>query len=92
MARLPLPFMRLAWGDGGLMPIATTEAQLIEVQTAISKVLKSQEYQAGDSRNKRALLSELTTREKELLDRYYNEQACGDMDTYAQFSRPGSGL
>jgi FixJ family two-component response regulator len=74
------------------MPLAATLDQLIEVQTAISKVLKSQEYQTGDSRNKRALLSELTAREKELLDRYYNEQAAGDMDAYAQFNLPGAGI
>jgi FixJ family two-component response regulator len=74
------------------MALKTTLEQIEELQTAISKVLKSQEYQTGDSRNKRALLSELTAREKELLDRYYNEQAAGDMDAYAQFNLPGAGI
>jgi hypothetical protein len=74
------------------MPLAATLDQLIEVQTAISKVLKSQEYQQGDARNKRALLADLTAREKVLLNRYYNEQAAGDMDAYAQFNKPGAGL
>ncbi|OPY78280.1 MAG: hypothetical protein A4E65_02303 [Syntrophorhabdus sp. PtaU1.Bin153] len=74
------------------MAIASTQTQLEEVQDAISKVLKSQEYQMGDMRTKRALLSELTEREKYLLDRYYNEQASGDMDAYAEFSKPGLGL
>lgn len=74
------------------MALKTTLEQIEELQTAISKVLKSQEYQTGDSRNKRALLSELTAREKQLLDRYYNEQAAGDMDAYAQFNKPGAGL
>lgn len=74
------------------MALASTLTQLEEVQASISKVLKSQEYQTGDQRSKRALLSELTEREKVLLDRYYNEQACGDMDAFVQFNRPGSGV
>lgn len=74
------------------MALKTTLEQIEELQTAISKVLKSQEYQQGDARNKRALLADLTAREKVLLNRYYNEQAAGDMDAYAQFNKPGAGL
>lgn len=74
------------------MALKTTLEQVEEVQTAISKALKSQEYQQGDARNKRALLADLTAREQVLLDRYYNEQAAGDMDAYAQFNTPGAGI
>ena len=55
------------------MAVKTTLEQLEEVQTAISKVLKSQAYRSGANSNTRAELKALTEREDKLLIRYQAE-------------------
>ena len=60
------------------MAVKTTLEQLEEVQSAISKVMESQEYQTGlGLRNVRAKLDALTARESMLLRRYKAEQGTG---------------
>lgn len=59
------------------MATASYQTQLEEVQAAISRVLQSQEYQVAGRSQKRALLSELTDREKFLRTMVNRETAGG---------------
>jgi len=49
------------------MALKTIEALLIDNQTAIEKVLNSQEYEIADRRQRYAMLEHLTDREKFLI-------------------------
>jgi hypothetical protein len=56
------------------MALKSTLEQLEEVQTAISRVLESQEYKTALGNNQKyAELEALEAREKRLLDRYERE-------------------
>lgn len=68
------------------MPIKTTLEQIEEVQEAISNVMKSQEYQTADLKNKRAMLKDLDEREERLLTRYRRENR-GSARLVADLSR-----
>lgn len=60
------------------MAVKTLLEQIEEVQAAITEVMTSQEQEYGSAgRLRRARLSELHTREKDLLARYQVEQGTG---------------
>ena len=67
------------------MPL-TTEAQLDEVQAAITAVLAGQEYTIGDITYELASLEALQTREDKLLSRFNRENRNSGMRTRANFS------
>jgi len=67
------------------MAILTTTEQLEEVQAAITAVMGSQSYRAGDISVQRAMLSELSKRE-EMLQARYNREQRGSPRTRPDFS------
>jgi nucleoside-triphosphatase THEP1 len=89
---MPLPRMRLAWGDGGIMATFTTwEAAKTQIlNDFLNRNTSIAEYTIGDKSFKVRSIKEL----KELLELcdVMIGAEIGDMDTYVQFNRPGPGI